>query len=289
MRRVGSPTVRKGNSAKLALPNGRASDTLAMKITASIITLNEADNIREACESVAWADEILIVDSESTDDTHQIAEACGARVITNPWPGFSKQKQFAADAATNDWIFSLDADERTSAELRTSIDQVRGQNEAQLADGYRVARRAFYMDRWIRGGGWYPDYQLRLFNRRRGHWGDRVIHESVTMNEGARVGIIRGDLLHYSMRDTAHHWQMIQERYAPLGAQQMLREGKRTSVWRSAVAGPAAFLRSFVLKGGWRDGRAGLTIANFARRHASLKHSILYDLQSPNRGGQYRE
>ena len=138
-----------------------------MRITATIITLNEADNIRQACRSVAWADEILIVDSESTDDTRQIAAACGARVITNPWPGFSKQKQFAADAATNDWIFSLDADERISAELRTSIDQVRGQDEAQLADGYRVARRALYMDRWIRGGGWYPDYQLRLFNRRR--------------------------------------------------------------------------------------------------------------------------
>src|SRR6266550_5804452 len=141
MRRVGSPTVRKGNSAKLALPNGRASDTLAMKITASIITLNEADNIREACESVAWADEILIVDSESTDQTRQIAADCGARVMTNPWPGFSKQKQFAVDAASHDWIFSLDADERISAELRASIDQIRRQDESQLAGGYRVARR----------------------------------------------------------------------------------------------------------------------------------------------------
>jgi len=250
-----------------------------MKITASIITLNEADNIREACESVAWADEILIVDSESTDDTRQIAEACGARVITNPWPGFSKQKQFAADAATNDWIFSLDADERTSAELRTSIDQVRGQNEAQLADGYRVARRAFYMDRWIRGGGWYPDYQLRLFNRRRGHWGDRVIHESVVMNEGTRVDTLCGDLLHYSMRDPSHHRQMIETRYAPLGAQQMYRDGKRTSRLQRAAAGPAAFIRSFVLKGGFRDGIAGLTIAKLAAHHAAVKHSILYELQ----------
>jgi glycosyltransferase involved in cell wall biosynthesis len=260
-----------------------------MRITATIITLNEAENIRAACESVAWADEILVVDSESTDTTRAIAAQCGARVIVNPWPGFSAQKQFAVDAASHDWIFSLDADERISTELQSSIAALRDRSNSINLDGYRVARRAFYMGRWIRGGGWYPDYQLRLFDRRRGHWGERLIHESVRMDEGARVGTIRGDLLHYSMRDTDHHRRMIEERYAPLGAQQMLREGKRTSVWRTAVAGPAAFLRSFVLKGGWRDGRAGLTIANFAWRHASLKYSILYELQNQHRGGQYRE
>src|SRR6266850_1610205 len=261
-----------------------------MKITATIITFNEAENIRDACESVAWADEILVVDSESTDSTRDIAAQCGARVIVNPWPGFSAQKQLAVDSASHDWIFSLDADERVSPELQSSIAALRTLAQSTtLSDGYRVARRAFYMGRWIRGGGWYPDYQLRLFNRTRGRWRERLIHESVRMDEGARVGIIRGDILHYSMRDTAHHWQMIQERYAPLGAQQMLRDGKRTSVWRTALAGPAAFLRSFLLKSGWRDGRAGLTIANFARRHASLKHSILYDLQNQQRGGAARE
>jgi glycosyltransferase involved in cell wall biosynthesis len=253
-----------------------------MKITATIITLNEADNIREACSSVAWADEILVVDSESTDVTRQIAEDCGARVLTNSWPGFSKQKQFAVDAASYDWIFSLDADERISPELRTSIDQLRKQDEFRLADGYRVARRAFYMNRWIRGGGWYPDYQLRLFNRTRGHWGDRVIHESVVMNQGARVENLPGDLLHYSMRDPSHHRQMIETRYAPLGAEQMYRDGKRTSQIQRAVAGPAAFIRSYVLKGGFRDGSAGLMIAKLAAHHAALKHSILYELQNEN-------
>jgi len=258
-----------------------------MQITATIITLNEAENIRAACESVAWADEILVVDSESTDNTREIATKFGARVIVNPWPGFSAQKQFAVDASGHDWIFSLDADERVSPELQSSIAALRAGTNS--FDGYRVARRAFYLGRWIRGGGWYPDYQLRFFDRRRGHWGERLIHESVSMDEGARVGILSGDLLHYSMRDTDHHRQMIEERYAPLGAQQMLREGKRTSVWRTAVAGPAAFLRSFLLKGGWRDGRAGLTIANFAWRHASLKHSMLYDLQNADQVHAARE
>jgi len=250
-----------------------------MKITATIITLNEADNIREACSSVAWADEILVVDCESTDDTRHIAEDCGARVLTNPWPGFSKQKQFAVDAAGHDWIFSLDADERISPELRASLDQLRQQDESGVAAGYRVSRRVFYMDRWIRGGGWYPDYQLRLFNRTRGQWGDRVIHESVVMDEGARIENLAGDLLHYSMRDPSHHRQMIETRYAPLGAEQMYRDGKRTSPMQRAIAGPAAFIRSYVLKGGFRDGRAGLTIAKLAAHHAALKHSILYELQ----------
>src|SRR5438105_9049067 len=251
-----------------------------LKISATIITFNEAENIRDACESVAWADEIVVVDSDSTDATREIARAFGAQVIVNSWPGFAAQKQFAVEAATHDWIFSLDADERISTELLASILSLRDADEADLAHGYRVSRRAFYQGRWIRGGGWYPDYQLRLFNRTRGNWGNRLIHESVTMNPGSRVETLSGDLLHYSMRDAAHHQRMIEQRYAPLGAQQMLREGKRTTRLQISVAGPLAFLRSFVLKGGWRDGRAGFTIAKFAALHASLKHSILYDLQN---------
>ena len=250
-----------------------------MKITATIITLNEADNISDAIKTVAWADEILVVDSESSDATRDLAARQGARVIVNPWPGFSKQKQFAVDSASNDWIFSLDADERVSGELKSSIDELRTKDATQLADGYRVARRAFYMGRWIRGGGWYPDYQLRCFNRRRGHWGERIIHESVAMNQGARVETLKGDLLHYSMSDPSHHRRMIDERYAPLGAAQMHRDGKRTSPVKIAFAGPLAFVRSFVLKGGFRDGRAGYTIARLAAHHASLKHTLLYDLQ----------
>jgi len=260
---------------KLAIGNRQ----LAMKITATIITFNEAANIREAIDSVDWADEILVVDSESTDTTRELARQSCARVIVNPWPGFSKQKQFAVDASTNDWIFSLDADERVSPELKDSIARLRSHDDNRLADGYKIARRAFYMGRWIRGGGWYPDYQLRLFNRHRGHWRDRIIHESVTMDHGARVETLSGDLLHYSMTDPAHHRRMIDERYAPLGAQQMHSEGKRTSRVQIALAGPLAFLRSFVLKGGFRDGKAGYTIARMAGHHAALKHSLLHELQ----------
>ena len=251
-----------------------------LKISAVIITFNEEENIRAACESVRWADEIVVVDSESSDGTRDIAASCGAKVIVNKWPGFAAQKQFATNAAINDWVFSLDADERVSPELLTSIEAVR--SETDRADGYRIARRTFYMNRWIRGGGWYPDYQLRFFNRTQGSWGDRLIHESFKLKPGARIETLIGDLLHYTVRDLAQHQRMIEERYAPLGAQQMLREGKQTSSIKAAISGPSAFIRSYLFKGGFRDGAAGLTIAKFAARHASLKHKLLLELQNSN-------
>ena len=250
-----------------------------MKITATIITYNEAENIRAACESVAWADEILVVDAESTDATCELAEGCGARIIRRAWPGFAAQKQFAADAAAHEWVFSLDADERVSAELRASIEDLLYTPDAQLADGYRIARRSFYMNRWIRGGGWYPDYQLRLYRRTRGQWQGAYIHESVRLDEGARVATLPGDILHYSVRDAAHHHRMIGERYAPLAARQMYEQGRRTSPVNIAAAGPVAFARSYLLKGGFRDGLAGYCIARFAAHHAYLKHLLLWELQ----------
>jgi glycosyltransferase involved in cell wall biosynthesis len=248
-----------------------------MKISATIITLNEQSNIKAACESVAWADEVLVVDSNSTDATRTIAESWGARVITNAWPGFSVQKQFAVEQASYEWIFSLDADERVSDELKRSIDSLR--EKTNLADGYEIARRTYYQQRWIRGGGWYPDRQLRLFKKSMGHWKQRHIHESVAMDPGARVETLAGDLLHYTSQDAAHHHRMIGERYAPLAARQMFEEGRRTSVLGVATAGPAAFIRSLILKGGLRDGFAGFTIASFAAHHAFLKHLMLWEKQ----------
>ena len=257
-----------------------------MKISATIITFNEESNIRAACESVAWADEIVVVDSNSTDATRDIAAECGARVIVNAWPGFGAQKQFAVEQANHDWIFSLDADERVSDELRQSITALGDQPQA---DGYLIARRTFYQNRWIRGGGWYPDRQLRLFKRTKGHWKQRHIHESVAMDPSARVENLSGDLLHYTSPSAAHHHRMIGERYAPLAAQQMFEEGRRTSVAGVASAGPSAFIRSYILKGGFRDGFAGFTIASFAAHHAFLKHLMLWEKQATDNTDQKKD
>lgn len=249
-----------------------------MQISATVITFNEEKNIQAALESLSWADEILVVDSRSTDRTREIASSLGARVIERDWPGFAAQKQFAMDEARNDWIFSLDADERVSDELRKSIELVKTTNTR--ADGYLIPRRSFYQGRWIKGGGWYPDRQLRLFDRRRGHWKQRLIHESIEMDSTARVEMLTGDILHHSVTGASQHHRMIGERYAPLAAQQMLAEGRKASALKIATAGPSAFLRSYLLKGGFRDGLAGITIAGFAAHHAFLKQLLLWELQN---------
>lgn len=253
-----------------------------LKITATIITFNEAKNIRAACESLRWADEIVVVDSESSDQTCEIARECGARVIVRAWQGFAAQKQFAADAAVHDWIFSLDADERVSPQLLDSIEDLRA-TSVNRADGYRIARRSFYMNRWIRGGGWYPDFQLRLYNRRRGQWQGAHVHESVKMEKSARIGNLQGDMLHYSFADANEHARMIVERYAPLGARQMFEDGRRTNAFEVALAGTFAFTRSYFFKGGFRDGFAGFCIARFAAHHAFLKHLLLWEMQQQSK------
>jgi glycosyltransferase involved in cell wall biosynthesis len=251
-----------------------------MKISAVIIAFNEEDKIGDAIRSVDWADEVLVIDSESTDRTREIAEELGARVINRPWPGFSAQKQFGTDNAENDWIFSLDADERVSPELRAEIEKLKGGSTDPAAAGYRIPRLAFYMGRPIRHSGWYPDWQLRLFDRRRGKWKDVLVHESVEMEAGAVVERLKGDILHYSFASPAEHHEMIGKRYAPLAARQMFERGRKTSRFKIATAGPTAFLSSYVLKAGFFDGLPGYCIARFAAHHAFLKHTLLWEIQN---------
>lgn len=255
-----------------------------MKISAVLITFNEEKNIRQAIESVGWADEILVVDSESSDRTRAIAESLGAKVVVQKWLGFSKQKQFATEAARHDWIFSLDADEKVSDELKEEIRQLK--NSSAPADGYKIPRLSFYMQRPIRHGGWYPDWQLRFFKRTQGKWKDVLIHESVEMNRTARIEKLKGEILHYSVENAAHHHRMIGERYAPLAARRMFADGKRTTKLKIAFAGLAAFVQTYFLKLGFLDGFAGFCIARFAAHHAFLKHLLLWELQNADRRPQ---
>lgn len=250
-----------------------------MKISVSIITFNEETNIAEAIRSVAWADEILIVDSESTDHTRTIAESSGAKVLIKKWEGFSKQKQFATDNATHNWVLSLDADERISDELKSEILRLKNVSEVDLADGYRIPRLTFYMNRPIRHGGWYPDWQLRFFNREKGKWKDVLVHESVQMNNTAKVEKLTGDIHHYSFENPSHHHLMIGTRYAPLAAEQMFQRGKRATVFKILTVGLTTFLQTYILKGGILDGLPGFTIARFAAHHAFLKYLLLWELQ----------
>jgi len=252
-----------------------------VKISAVIICFNEEKNIAEAIESVRWADEILVIDSGSTDGTRSLASTLGARVLVRDWTGFAPQKEFGVRSAANDWIFSLDADERVSPELQEEILSFR--NGTNLADGYRIPRLSIYMGRPIKHGGWYPDRQLRLFNRNKGRWKDVIVHESVKMNANATVKELDGELIHYSVENAAHHHRMIGERYAPLAAEQLHADGKTTSPLRIAAAGPAGFVRAYFLKLGFLDGIPGLAIAAFAGYNSFLKHLLLWEKQNRRR------
>lgn len=251
-----------------------------VKISAVIIAFNEEKKIAEAIKSISWADEILLVDSESTDRTRAIAEYLGAKVLIKKWQGFSKQKQFAADSAENDWIFSLDADEVVSEELENEILQLKNLPENQLASGYKIPRLSFYMNRPIRHGGWYPDWQLRFFNRKKGKWKDVLIHESIELRDGETIEKLNGDILHYTVEDASHHHRMIGERYAPLAAEQMFARGKRASALKIATVGLTTFLQTYILKGGFLDGLAGFCIARFAAHHAFLKYLLLWEMEN---------
>jgi glycosyltransferase involved in cell wall biosynthesis len=249
-----------------------------MNISAVIITFNEAQNIKAAIESLDWADEVLVLDSESTDSTREIADAAGAKVFVQKWLGFAKQKQLAAEMARFDWIFSLDADERVSPELRKEILTLK--NKKKIADGYKIPRRTWYMNRWIRGGGWYPDWQLRLYNRQKGFWKNVLIHESVQMFENAKIEKLNSDILHYSLPNAAFHNRMIAERYAPLAACQMFEQERKASRLKIITAGFTTFFQTYFLKAGFRDGLAGFCIASFAAHHAYLKHLLLWEIEN---------
>lgn len=248
-----------------------------MKISAVIIAKNEEKSIAAAIQSVTWADELIVVDSESTDRTREIAESLGAKVIVREWLGFSAQKQFAVDQAANDWIFSLDADESVSDELRREILTIKDSKNS--TDGYKIPRLSFYIDRPIRHGGWYPDWQLRLFDRSKGVWKDVLVHESFQMKPGSEIAKLNGDIIHRSVENAAQHHRMIGERYAPLAARQMLADGRRTSIARIVFAGWISFIQTYFIKAGFLDGFPGFCVAYFAGHHAFMKHLILWELQ----------
>jgi glycosyltransferase involved in cell wall biosynthesis len=256
-----------------------------MKISAVIITGNEERNIAHAIRSLAWADEVLVIDSQSTDGTAEIAAELGARVMVRPWNGFSEQKQFGVNQAANDWIFSLDADERVSAQLSREINELKSHSRGAAA-AYKMRRLTYYMGRAIRHSGWYPDWQVRLFDRRKARWSSAVVHESVKLDDGSQPHVLEGKILHYTVDNALDHHHKIGERYAPLAARQMFDRGTTTSRVRIASAGSIAFFSTYVLKLGFMDGIAGFCIARFAAHYAFMKHLCLWELQNTIRPDQ---
>ena len=243
-------------------------------LTVTLITRNESANIAAALESVAWADEIIVVDAESGDDTVAIARRFTERVIVREWPGYVAQKNFAAEQSCHDWILSLDADERVTPAL---AGEIKGMLQAPPTPaGFRVPRVSFYLGRWLRSTDWYPDFQLRLYDRRRARWEGRYVHESVRAD--GPVGRLREELLHYPYRDIAHHVQTI-DRYTTLAAQQAAERGKRASVADVLVRPPLAFARNYLLRLGIKDGGAGLVVSLLNSYYVFLKFAKLWELR----------
>jgi len=246
-----------------------------MKITATVITFNEEHNIAAALESLSWADEIIVVDSESTDRTVEIARSFTDRVFVRPWPGYSGQKNFAAHQAVNDWILSLDADERISPELAREIEQLK-QRDEPTASAFEMPRLTFYLGRWIKHSGWRPDYKLRLYDRNRARWEGDYVHETLEL-EG-KVERLAGNILHYTVRDASeHHLRM--DRYTTLAAKQAYAQGKRATYIQLSLSPVAAFLSSYFFKLGFLDGVAGLAIARFAAHYEFLKKLKLWEMR----------
>jgi glycosyltransferase involved in cell wall biosynthesis len=249
-----------------------------VKVTATVITLNEAPNIAAALESLTWVDEMIVVDAGSTDATVAIARRYGARVETRAWDGYSAQKNYAASIASNDWILSIDADERVPADLAAEIRALLDAGSAR--GGYRIPRVTWYLGRWIRGTDWYPDYQLRLYDRRAGEWNGRPVHESVALQ--ATPGQLRHDLQHYAYRSLSDHLATI-DRYTTLSAEQWQKEGRRVSAAALLLHPAAAFLRNYLLRRGFTQGTPGLIVSALNSYYVFLKFAKLYELARASR------
>ena len=240
------------------------------RISATIVACNEANNLARALRSLACADEIVVVDSGSTDATPELAASLGARVIRHSWQGYAAQKTLAVAHAKHDWILSLDADEEFDDEAQAAIRSWKDQEPA--AEGYRFARRARYLGRWIFHSGWYPDYKVRLFNRRKAEWSGKYVHESVKVN--GRVETMPGEILHYTCDTLAEHRQRI-EHYTDLAAQEMLERGENVNFLQRWFDPVWVFIHTYFFRLGVLDGRQGLYIATMAARYVGRKYTKL--------------
>ncbi len=250
-------------------------DRVKEKLSAVVIVQNEEENLPGCLESLAFADEIIVCDGGSTDATVEIAEKSGARVVHRHFDGFSNQKNFVIDQAEGPWILSLDADERITPELRSEIIVLLASSEIQT-DGFNMPRKGYFGDRWIKHGGWWPDYNLRLFRKDKGRFVDREVHECVKVD--GSVEKMSGAIVHLTYRDTSDYLKRM-ERYSTLAAVQADREGKK-ALWIDIVLRPLfTFFRMYVLRRGFLDGYIGFKLAVLYAVYTFAKYAKLREIQ----------
>ena len=245
-----------------------------MKISASIIVFNEEENIAELCETVSWCDEIVIVDSASTDNTVEIAEKYTNKIFQREFKSYKDKHEFADSKTTGDWVFWIDADERVTPELLESIENLKKLNEADLPDGFWIARKTWYLGRWIKHSGWYPDYQMRLYRKSASFWDGVSPHETARVK--GHTEKLNGEFLHYTKKNLSEHHHVL-DRYSGLAAEYLVKNGKKVGAINLFLNPISAFIRHFILKQGFRDGVPGLIIAMFTAYSVFLKYAKVWE------------
>ncbi len=244
-----------------------------LPISLVIITLNEEAHIERCIRSAPFVDDIVVVDSFSTDRTVEIAKGCGARVFQEKWKGYGPQKALATDQARHSWILSLDADEALSPELAAEIMQRFVDLDAEA--GYLFPRKSFHLGRWIEHGGWYPDYQLRLFNKDKSQWNSAALHEKVEVKRKLKM---RRDLLHWVFDDLSDQ-VVTNDKYSTLGARQLADSGKSFSYLKLIFKPWSKFVETYFFKRGFMDGLPGFIISVGAAYSVFLKFAKLWEMQ----------
>lgn len=251
-------------------------------LSVAIITLNAAAQLEACLQSASFADEIVVVDSGSSDGTQALAERYGARVIQQSWLGFGPQKQFAVEAAQHDWVLCLDADERVTPALQAAIQaalEIR-QNSGLTAaapHAYRFPRCNRFLGRYLKHGEGYPDWSLRLFNRRHARWSDDAVHEKV-VSDGP-VGVLQADLLHDSAESLSTYLSK-QNRYTSLAAEMALAAGKRSSLGRVALSPVVRFIKFYFIRQGFRDGLPGFVHIAIGCFNSMIKYAKMLERQN---------
>jgi len=245
------------------------------KLSVAIITKNEEANIRACLESVRWADDVVVVDSGSTDQTLKICAEFPVRIFAEEWQGFARQKNSAIAKTRHEWVLSLDADERVTGGLQEEIAKVLESNSP--LDGYFVGRKNFFLGRWIKHCGWHPDFNLRLFQKERGLFEEREVHERVMVQ--GQVGYLKEPLEHYTYR-TLSDFILRLDRYSSLAAREMRREGRRfrrSDLW---LRPPFTFLQMYLLRAGFLEGYFGFLLSVLYSFYTFAKYSKLKEIQS---------
>ena len=252
---------------------------LKAKISACIITFNEENNIGRCLESIKWVDEIIVVDSYSTDSTVQICKSYTDRVIQRKWPGHVKQKQFALEQASGEWILCLDADEWLSDELSMEI-QEKVLKGSGSADGFIFPRQSYYLGRWIRHGGWYPDYKLRLVRNGKAEWTGTDPHDKLVVK--GKTEKLEGKILHNVYEDISHQLKTV-DSFSTISARQWRKEGRVFSLFLLLFRPPVRFLEMYLWKLGFLDGMPGFIIAVISSYYVFLKYAKLWELENPGK------